>query len=224
VTQVHRLLSIATVASGDGAPRRDLLPPGPRGDELHRLLVERDGFYAFESALHLRAGSLAGGEGLAAWNSPDGWRGAYRELVDGDVFFFAEDAFSHQFAVHRDGIVGFNPETAEITPFAGDIEEWAARTLDDYRVVTGHPVMHDWQTRHGAIPRGRRLLPRIPFVLGGSFEVANMVLVGDEAAMRYWASFAHSTHGLANGERVVFDEAELTRLLDGDAPRPPGAL
>jgi hypothetical protein len=43
----------------------------------------------------------------------------------------------------------------------------ASSLLNDYAFLTGHPLIHQWQVKNGALPAGSRLILKIPFVLGG---------------------------------------------------------
>lgn len=218
MTQARKLLSIASNAIELADPPRDALPAGPVGEELHVLLTQRNGFYAFESALHVRPATAHSGDskGLSVWNSRTSWRRTYGHLV-GEHCFFAEDAFGHQFAIGAEGVLAFNVETGGFKAFAETIEEWAGKITQDYAVRTGYPVLHDWQVANGAIPPGYRLLARVPFVFGGEYNSSNVVAVRDVALMEYWGAFACSIDGLPDGEAVVFDDARLGRLLTGDS-------
>src|SRR5271170_5028650 len=87
---------------------------GALGNELFELLNERNGFYAFESALHVfPASSYEGEMTLSRWNSFGLWRHEYGVLADG-MLFFAENAFGDQFCIHEGLICAFDAETAEI--------------------------------------------------------------------------------------------------------------
>src|SRR6185312_2296640 len=76
--------------------------PGSLGAELAGLLARVNGFYAFESALHVLP-SGGGGQDLAGWNDGALWRDAYRGLADG-LLCFAEDVFGGQFALVDDQV------------------------------------------------------------------------------------------------------------------------
>src|SRR4051812_25431454 len=122
--RTRTLLSIGSDAAGTGAPSE--LPVGRVLDELADLLAERNGFYAFESALHVfGSGPCAVADSLEGWNSAAGWIASYEGLADGLFFFFAEDAFGAQFAVRGEEILTFDPETAEAKVMASSIEDWA---------------------------------------------------------------------------------------------------
>lgn len=105
--------------------------------ELESLLALRNGFYAFESALHLFPLEDCGPEiGLRRWNSPELWRHEYGGLLQGH-FFFAEDVFGGQFSVSSDRVWMVDPETGGASEVADSLDGWAQRVLADYRVITG---------------------------------------------------------------------------------------
>ncbi|MFE5088094.1 hypothetical protein [Streptomyces mirabilis] len=187
--------------------------PGRVGRDLLSLLSERNGFYAFESALHVfptddRDSQL---QSLESWNSAVGWRRAYGELDPG-LFFFAEDLFGLQFGTDGEVVFSFNPETANVVRLSEGLAEWEKLVLSDYSHMTGHSLAHEWQVRNGEIPVGHRLIPRIPFVVGGSFSVENMVLVESWGAMKYWGDFARSVAEVPDGEQFRFDVSKVERI------------
>jgi hypothetical protein len=176
-----------------------------RLDEVDSMLAQKNGFYAFEGALHVfpeQAGDVNPQEiTLAEWNGRKLWRVEYDDLTEG-LFFFAEDIFGVQFAIQKNDIVSFDPESGEIKRIAGDIEEWAGVILDDFRLLTGFPIAHDWQQQHGALQRGKRLLPKIPFVLGGQYESCNLIAVDAVEGMRYRGELWRQIRDLPDGAQV----------------------
>src|SRR5258706_5432196 len=180
---IEKLLSIS---SAPAAPSNlpdlsfvDRLPVGETFEELTRMLSLRNGFYAFEQALHVLPWQDSGHSeeiGLRAWNDRKLWREWYQGLTDG-MFFFAEDAFGGQFAIKDNGIVSFDPESGNVELLARTLSDWASKILLNYAQLTGQPVAHSWQLVHGPIPTGKRLLPKTPFILGGRYEKENLYAV-----------------------------------------------
>jgi len=182
---VHRLLAIASAPLSEALPE---IPPWNGAallrSELERLLLKKNGFYAFESALHVLPGSIVAGQPhLAEWNSPNGWRGLYSPAIE-SLFFFAQDAFASQFALSRSGVVRFNPESGEVEAVAPSVEDWARKVLEDFPFETGWTVAKEWQEEHGPLPAGHRLLPKRPFSLGGDYVANNLVAVPADRAMQ----------------------------------------
>src|SRR4051812_2019893 len=171
-----RLLEISSAALSASTPHAlpRLEGAEPLLDELYDLLLRRNGFLAFESALHVYPSDPACPDDIGRWNSADLWRGCYADLAAGAVFF-AQDVFGEQFAITPEGVMRFDPETGDRRWMASTIAEWAKGILENHRQQTGWPAAHDWQTANGVLYRGRRLVPRKPFVLQGEYEIDNLV-------------------------------------------------
>ena len=147
------------------------------GPELFHLLEMKNGFYAFEQALHvLPLGSdVTSTMTLEEWNSETLWRSAYEDLAQ-NLFFFAEDVFGDQFCLSKMevGVLRFDAERGEASVMADSIEEWANSILTNYEVETGWPLAQEWQAQHGPLQLGTRLQPKIPFVYGGEYNLENL--------------------------------------------------
>ena len=75
----------------DGSVSMDTLAEA----ELSRLLTLKNGFYAFESALHvLPSASVEGEYGLDEWNAAETWRTDYEHLADGCFSFSSRRMYS----------------------------------------------------------------------------------------------------------------------------------
>ncbi|MBC3842137.1 SMI1/KNR4 family protein [Streptacidiphilus sp. 4-A2] len=210
--RLDKLLSTASAALSDAPPNSDSLFGGAIR-HLYALLSRRNGFYAFESALHVfpSGGPSLPGRSLEEWNEPRLWIDSYGELIS-PALFFAEDVFGGQFSIAGDTVLRFDPETAKSTEFASGIEAWGAQVLAQYNFATGYSIAHAWQVENGAIPVGHRLIPGIPFCVGGDFAVGNMVLVESAAAMRYWGNFAKEIAQLPDGAQLRFNPAVIEGL------------
>ena len=177
---------------------------GLLGDELPTLLRQKNGFYAFESALHVfAAASFEREMTLSRWNSHGLRRNGYGGLAEG-CLFFAEDVFGNQFCI-RDGQVGsFDAETGQVEAVAGSLEEWAGLILGDYDLHTGYRVAHHWQKQHGPLPVGKRLGLKRPLTLGVDYAMENLYAVDAIEGMRFKADVARQIKDLPDGTRVRF--------------------
>jgi hypothetical protein len=202
---LKRLLNVASPALSDDTPRMPSFladQAGVLSEQLLELYWGRNGFYAFESALHVRPlGVTASTMGLLEWNEPQTWLAAYSSLSNASTFF-AEDVFGGQYGVARDGVWKFDPETASFERYSTSIHEWARRILDEPATETGWKLAHDWQTRFGSLKAGDRLVPKVPFVLGGDFNVNNLHALPDVTAMRFYADVANQIRMLPDGSRI----------------------
>lgn len=185
------------------APNVGELLPGRIGRELLDLLAKRNGFYAFESALLVRPFSFSGEPlGVIEWNERSLWRNEYADDLGG-IVFFAEDVFGAQFCFTQDAVSTFDPETGNRQVIAGSLDAWARWVLEKDRSRTGWPLAQEWKAKFGALEPGQRLLPKIPFVLGGTFEAKNLYKLHDAESLRMRASIANQLRNCPDGSRVV---------------------
>lgn len=199
----QRLASIASPALGEALTGR-VVEGGEREAELLELVTLRNGFFAFESALHVfPSGPAVAGWSLEDWNAAPAWKDAYGGLADG-ALFFAEDAFGGQFAIKDGTIARFDPETAEYAQMAEDLAGWCRALLDDFDFQTGYSLIAEWQRTHGPIGLQERLVPRTPFVLGGDYAIDNLVALDAAEGMRLRGDLARQLKDLPDGARVVY--------------------
>lgn len=178
---------------------------GDLAEQLLGMLCHRNGFYALESALHVFPTHSNQHEiGIGDWNEDTLWRSAYKGLADG-CLFFAEDVFGGQFCIKDGKIYTFDPETGALEYLANDVEGWATLILSDYEVLTGYPLAHQWQKKNGQLPVGKRLLPKVPFVLGGEFLLNNLYLADAVKGMRFRADIASQIKNLPDGAQIKFN-------------------
>ena len=176
--------------------------------EVLAMLRLRNGFFAFEGALHvLPAGGQPEVMTLEEWNSSHLWRHEYGDLADG-MFFFAEDAFGNQFCLRDDRICLFDAETGQAEVIGSNIEDWAGQVLSDYEFLTGFPLFHEWQVAHGRVPAGSRLMPIVPFLLGGEYSLSNLRVAGAVPGMRARGNLARQIRDLPDGAQIELKVAD----------------
>ena len=151
----------------------------------------------------LPAGKQPAVMSLEQWNSNDLWRYEYEDLAEG-LFLFAEDAFGNQFCLREDGVCSFDAETGQCELIGRSVEDWARRVLFDYEFLTGFPLFHEWQVAHGRVAAGSRLLPVVPFVLGGEYSLVNLRTAGAVSGMRSRGNLARQIRDLPDGAQVEF--------------------
>ncbi len=207
---LRKLVSLGSAAIGSEHVDQILLADQFDSVDAHALaplLRPRDGFYAFEGALHIR--SLLGNAlepGIVQWNSVELWRQQYADMAAG-CLFFAEDIFGNQFCLRGGSVLTFDAETGTLEPLATDLESWAETILDDYGLWTGHRLAHEWQEIHGPLQAGLRLVPKLPFVLGGEYVVTNLYAMNAVESMRYRADIALQIRDAPDGTSVMLKTA-----------------
>lgn len=172
--------------------------------ELRELLLVRNGFYAFESSLYVRPAFATDLHlGIVEWNSPTLWRCRYPDIPS-EACFFAEDVFGGQFCDISSKIYRFDPETGEFEEHSPDLLEWASIILSDYDSEVGYPLAHEWQTTHGTLPPEHRLIPRVPFVLGGDYAAGNLLCLSTTRGMLRRSELAALIQDLPDGSTIQF--------------------
>jgi hypothetical protein len=204
MTYTEKLLSVSSEALGS---KPSTIPRALReyalGEELFSMLEQKNGFYAFECALHVFPLTADPEAGLEGWNAESLWRSEYEDLAEG-LLFFAEDILQDQFCLskkHR-GVFRFHAETGQNGLMAASVEEWAAVILKNDRRETGWPFVHEWQQKNGRLPLGKRLMPKTPFFLGGEYKIENLWAGNPLEGMRLKADLAMQTRHLPEGAKV----------------------
>jgi len=204
MSKLQKLLSISSKALSSlpgGEARLTACP-----SQLKALLSMRNGFFAFESSLVVFPTiDCMGVPGILEWNDLEGWRVFFRDVLASDDLCFAHDLFGIQFVITNSEVVKMNPETGDVKRYAESIEGWAERLLDNYEEDTAWVLAHEWQIKNGMLPPHMRLMPKIPFVLGGEFEVENLVAVECHQAMRYWGQLYNNIRSISDGEVIRLD-------------------
>lgn len=206
--KIAHLLKRSAGPLGDPVTTADALAvlgrSGPCGIELADVLSNKNGFHLLESALLFRPIQDAPPIlGLESWNSAEGWKAIDPELTS--AFFFAENILGEPFAIHRDRIVRLDPETAEWDDEWPTLESWLGAVVDDPNYLTGWSLAHEWQESFGPIPLGKRLLPRQPFVLGGTYDISNLVLAGDADGMSARLKLSKQIRDNPDGSHVTYE-------------------
>lgn len=176
-------------------------------DDLVRLLTLKNGFYAFESALHVFPFSRDNwfdGQDLQRWNARDLWKHAYGESPVLDrLVAFAEDAVGVQFCFSQGQIVRFDPETGELEEMCSTLDQWAEMLLSDYEFELAYPLAHAWQQINGPILQGNRLVPILPLIAEeSSFEPTNFYQLDAVKSMLFRADIAGQLKSIPDGQKV----------------------
>ena len=204
---ISRLISLGTIISQSKQSfannELEILPL-----ELCRFLFQANGLFVFESALMIRP--LVRENDIYSvfeWNDHQLWKTSYANSKTWNVIFFAEDAFGCQFGFFEDRILLFDPETGEFEFICDTFSEWCESIISDYNQYTGYEMMHKWQSKNGAISPGFRLCPKLPFILGGQYEIDNFFATPALDGMLFRADIAKQICNLPDGTqpRIVIE-------------------
>jgi len=200
-----KLISIGSNAldvENDGIDFSKIAHFGKLKDEFEEFYELKNGFYAFEMALHIfpvsnREDILT----IQKWNSKNLWRKGYHDLEE-DICFFAEDLFGFQFCIKDHKIFLFDGEIFKFELFADSLREWAEKILGNYNLYTGFPLAHEWQKKNGALKNNQRLSPVTPFALGGKFELENLKAIDSIELMRWRADLHNQIKDIPDGAPI----------------------
>ena len=203
-SKLLELASLPFLPSGATFELDDLDPLGRNGMAIKEILIKTNGFFCFEQALRFfSAANAEASWGVHEWNTNALWKEEYRGLADG-VFCFAEDIFGNQFCISDEKVCFFNLETAEIEMLSPTIEELSEKILLEFNFMTGYKFAHEWQEVHGRLPVRQRLMPKKPFVLGGAYELPNLIAMDSIRVMKTFGNLARQIHDLPDGSQVQF--------------------
>lgn len=175
------------------------------GRELGEVLCIRNGFWVYESSLLVRPfKNQIAPLGLSEWNEGNLWKNLYAVDLD-HVLFFAEDAFGSQYCLKDDTVCFFDPETGLFETLGNSLDVWARIVTEDFDYRTGYPLAHAWQTQNHPLGHGTRLLPKLPFVLGGKYELNNLYVNNDVDGMVFRASVANQIRDVPDGGHIVLE-------------------
>ncbi|SNS26392.1 hypothetical protein SAMN05421770_101246 [Granulicella rosea] len=180
------------------------------------LLALKNGFYAFESALHVLPVSRDdwfNEQDLQRWNDPKLWKHAYGEQSNlNELMLFAEDVIGVQFGFLADQIVRFDPETGETEEMCSTLDEWAEMVLSDYDTELGYPLAREWQKQNGPLQKGNRLVPIVPLIAKeSSFEPSNFYQLEAVKGMLARADLAMQLKSVPDNQAVILKAINVPR-------------
>ena len=62
-----------------------------------------------------------------------------------------------------------------------------------------------WEELNGVIPDTHLLIPAIPFVFGGEYDVGNLACVSSDEAFAYYKTIREQIKALADGTNVIIE-------------------
>lgn len=167
--------------------------------QLCNLLIKRNGFYAFENALNVYGISKESCE-FSNMNNMIDWDTKYG--IPKGSCLFGQDAFGFQFFINKKGVYQLNTEDGSTECLGLTLTDWAKVLLSDYDYITGWSLAKTWQTFNGEIKNGFRLFPKIPFLLGGKFEINNLYEANIEEGLSSRLNLYEQTKNLKDGQEI----------------------
>lgn len=164
------------------------------------FLVEENGGFFFNRSLHLY--------GLTS-------RYSYHNLFEvnkslekyfgssfSGLLAFGQDVLGNQFCFSSKGVLFFNIETTEVEILASDFDKWLKVLGSDLDYLTGETFSKRWGSKEGLLEYGYRLCPKMPFVIGGQYEVENFYSQPFPNYLDINANIANQIKNLPEGAQV----------------------
>jgi len=219
ISSIQKLAEIGSkplMLTLDEKAGKEVLAKSGAGADLLELLALKNGFYAFESALHVLPVSRDdwfNEQDLQRWNDSKLWKHAYGEQSNlNGLMLFAEDVIGVQFGFLADQIVRFDPETGEIEEMCSTLDEWAEMVLSDYDTELGYPLAREWQKQNGPLQKGNRLVPIVPLIAKeSSFEPSNFYQLEAVKGMLARADLAMQLKSLPDNQAVIMKAINIPR-------------
>lgn len=95
-----------------------------------------------------------------------------------------------------------NPEDSSLEIIASSLDEWFSIIKSDKVTYLYSDILEEWESRNGKILLGEKLIPSIPFIIGGDYELDNFIKCTELEAMRYYSQYAKTLYKLPDGNVV----------------------
>lgn len=125
------------------------------------------------------------------------WFSDYSELSEGRLV--AVNELGEPFFEQHGVLVKVSPETGD-RETVGPVTINPISQLDDY--WTALSLKKEWESLHGPLPEGCALAPVIPFVLGGEFDVKNLMKLDAKELMDCYKKIREKVSDSQDGIQV----------------------
>lgn len=171
-------------------------------EELLKLYQYRNGCFAFMRALVLYPTvDTEDFIDLSSWNALKLWDDYDLDEI-ANYIFFGQDIFGNQFCIYQNAFYQFDLETGKSEYIADDFQKFIYILMQDYKFWTGYPIAHMWQEENGKLPNNQVLMPKIPFCLGGKYELDNLYATDILSAIQIKLNIYHQLKDLPPGSEV----------------------
>ena len=182
--------------------------------DIFAVLVDINGFVAFDGAFHFRGiSSMPEWHSLAlAWTSTTALHTLYSALLPSDVPF-AQDALGNQFVLRGDQVSLLDGETGELEPLHMTVQDLFGSTLNSPGDILPTNIVKSFQDTGGALLPGE--LPSVypPFCTKDSAAGVSVKAIAAQERIRFLAHFAAQIAQFDDGARIEIitnDDGGLT--------------
>jgi hypothetical protein len=130
--------------------------------------------------------------------------------ITAGLIAFAQDLFGNQFCFDtvNGNIIFFDAETGKRDVLETSFSKWADVLDDKLQYFTGMKVFEEW-ILNNHLEFNQRLCPKIPFVMGGEFKVANLYASTFPDSIKAYANIARQVYNLPDGTPVKLNIGKM---------------
>ncbi|QLB12915.1 hypothetical protein EV697_102415 [Bisgaardia hudsonensis] len=190
--------------SSDSISKNQILIPNKYGyiaKELNSILSIKNGFELFEGCMRFLPWDLNTSRNILSWNN------YISSLFHTDLFFFSDNVLGEGFCFKGYEIGRFDFETCEFEFIASNMENFIKSLFSDFNYFSAYSIGITWQRYYRKIGFDEVLMPKIPFVLGGDYDVNNLYLSTINKGLRIKNELYNKVKNINDGERVVFSDS-----------------
>lgn len=118
------------------------------------------------------------------------------------------DAFGDYFVLSGGEVHFVLIETGEVCETWPSYEVWLQAVVNDPDGIVGLGFLLAWEETFGRLPRGKRLMPKIPFFCGGEYDFDNIFACPIDEVVGVRAIFATQTKDLPDGARILIETVD----------------
>lgn len=169
-------------------------------EELQRLYRDKNGFQVFEGSLRILPCDNNFFRNVITTNS------FIKDYLDKEFYYFADNILGDAFCFHNGKFLKYDFESGEFDSMGSSLETFAETLLSDYNFYTGYSLAKEWQTYYGEIMFDEMLIPKIPFILGGEYKVANLEKSTVLNGLKKKINLYRNLKELCDGEKVQLNK------------------
>jgi len=121
----------------------------------------------------------------------------------GNLFAFGQDVFGNQFCFESDttNVIFFSIEDGDRKEMCIDFKGWLTIMENDSDYYTGYPYLCRWK-KHYPFGDGERLCPKIPFIIGGEYEIENFYACNFPSYISANSAIAKQIFDMPDGQEI----------------------
>ena len=132
---------------------------------------------------------------------PDGFFDKY-SFLDETANAFGLDVFGNVFLEKRGESYLLNIETGDAELISPSLESFYLALEEDSDYLSGVGLLRKWERKYGPLPKDYRLMPAVPFFLGGEYAVDNIKSAPTMQVLSLFSDLHEKTRDVPDGTPI----------------------